>query len=495
MSPLVVLTESDAAVPEGYTVRLGPLEFITPADTVSESVGDGLDAVGAALVPTERKPRPLKLKLPVRGYHLEADAAEAGRRLRRQVRELLENSRWRLSGFYFTWDADPDLDGWLMIGGGDLGETDPGITFGEFDLDLSDVFIVGRPGTHRPGRRLILGDRRGGLVARDTRRMLYSTDFASQAIPLAPLVLPGDIRSIMRSGNQAISLSIGGPYHGDRRLWYSAAVTDGDIVSYMPDADTITGRGRFLDLDEAGAVRVWDLSAATEYPPLPASYTPERDTNPHIYWGWERVLGDVLTADAPLAVDNGVCRLIWLGPDDTEGLAIEYWDEDLGHYDRVGRVLHASDVREARVVEATPERAVLEWRDGPKAMRAILQRGWWGPRLESYDDSGAYAVLEYAPITGGTVSTAAQTPSWVRLVTSNGAGQKGTLWAQGAADEIVGTSPVYVAPAPGATFKRYRILVAQLAPDEEHTPTPAATEVASLSLTDARAIPVLVGST
>lgn len=484
---LVVLTASADARTD-YDVRLGPLWFVTTADTVSETVGDGLDAVGAALVATERRPRPLKLKLPVRGGRNEIDVAEAGRRLRRQIRALLDNPRWRLGGFYLTWDADPDLDGWLLVGGAELSEADPGVAFGEFELELSDVYIVGRPGTHRPGRRASIADRRTGLVARDTRRTLYSLDFDTQALPAEPFVVPGDVVDMVSSGNRPVASLTLGPLRGGRRLWRTASAQDAEVVTYLPDEAVLVDRNSYLDLDELGAVRVWDLSNAIPYPPDPVGYTAERGTDPDIYLGWERVVGDVLTPRAPLAIDNGACRVIWLGAGSTEGLAIEYWDDTLGHYRRAGRVLHALGVREQRVVEATPERAVVEWRAGQYALRAILQRGWWGPRLESYDDGGGTARLEYAPDIGGAVTVPAQTPTWVRSISGTGTGAVAMLWAQGSADEIVDTTPA-VLFGTGATFRRTRVLVAQLGAP----PGPTADALASLSLIDARAVPVLVG--
>jgi len=485
MTHLVVLSRSSEAEDTGYDVRLGPLSFVTPADLVGETIGDGLDVVGAALTPAERKPRPLKLKLPVRAYHLELDTTAAGKRLRRQTRQAINNARWRLQGFYFVWDADPDLDGWLLIGGAELSETDPGISFGEFEMELSDVFMVGRPGTHRPGRRAAISDRRTGMVPRDTRRLLYSMDFAAQALPSEPLVLPGDCVDLVSSGNRPVASTTFGPERGARHLWRTASGQDAEIVSYRPDEILLPGRTSYLDLDDLGSVRVWDLSNATPYPPNPAAYTAERDTSPDLFWGWERVLGDVLTPNAPLAVENGATRLIWLGAAANQGLAVEYWDDTAGHFVRAGRVLHALNVREQRIVELTPERAVIEWRAGRYGMRAILQRGWWGPRLESYDDGGETARLEFAPEGEGAATATAAGPAWVHAIAAGG---PTVLWASGSNDEIVNTTPTVIA-GNAATFRRTRVLVAQLG----CPPGPEAGALASLSLVDARPIPVLIG--
>lgn len=486
MSKLVVLTSSPGAADDGYDIRLGPLSFVTPADTVSEAIGDGLEVVGAGLTAAERKPRPLKLKVPVRGYQTDFDPKESGLRLRRQVRQAIDNARLRLQGFYFVWDADPDLDGWLLIGSAEMGEADPGISFGEYELDLSDVYIVGRPGTHRPGRRAAISDLRTGLAPRDTRRLLYSTDFSGQPLPVEPLILPGDLVDLVSSGNRPVASTTLGPLRGARHLWRTATGEDAEIVSYLPDESLLPERTRYLDLDDLGSVRAWDLSNATPYPPEPAAYTGERDTNPNLFYGWERILGDVLTPDEPLAVENGACRLIWLGAAANKGLAIEYWDDTTGHFVRAGRVLHALNVREQHIVELTPERVVIEWRAGRYGLRAILQRGWWGPRLESYDDGAEVARLEFSPEGTGAVTATLETPTWVHSIAAVTGPHM--LWASGSNDEIVDTSPTLIS-GNAATFRRTRVLVAQLA----CPPGPEAEDLASLALVDARAVPVLIG--
>jgi hypothetical protein len=488
---LVVLSTSPAAVAAGYTVRLGPLSFVTPADTVSETIGDGLDAVGAALTPTDRRPRPIKLKLPVVGARRDADPVASGHRLRRQVRQLIDNPRWRLGGLYLMWEADPDLDGWLLVGGAELSENDPGVAFADFGMDLSDVFIVGRPGTHRPARRAAIGDMRGGLVPRDTRRLLYATDYSAITLPTEPLALPGDVVDVVASGNRPIGTMTAGPLRGARRLWRTASASDGEIVSYLPDDAILHERDRFLSLDELGSVRVWDLSGALDYPPDGTLYTGERDTDPDIYYGWERVLGSTLTENVPLAIDNGACRLVWLGPTASQGLAVEFWDDAEGNYVRHGRLLHATSVREQRIIEATPERVVVEWRAGAKAMRIVLQRGWWGPRVESYDDGGGTARLEYTPNTDLAAPAVASTAqASVKTVAHAGVGAPVIYWAAATTDEVSGTttSPTLL-DHPVYFRTRTRVLVAQLAGPS----SPGADDLASRSIVDVRPVPVLVG--
>ena len=55
-----------------------------------------------------RRPRPPKLEvLPVRQQHLSSTLFPAGKRLRRQTRQVIDNSRWRLQGFYCVWRRRP----------------------------------------------------------------------------------------------------------------------------------------------------------------------------------------------------------------------------------------------------------------------------------------------------------------------------------------------------------------------------------------------------
>jgi hypothetical protein len=486
MTHLIVLETSDAGdAGEGYLVRIGPLRFVALKGPPAQTLGDPVEAVGAVLVTAEPRPRPFKLTLPVRGSAVEADSREGGYRLRRQLTQLIENPRWLGAGLYFHFAADPELDGWLRFGGADLTDDDPGIMLGEWDLELSDCYVVGKPGTHRLGRRLELVDRRSGLAPRDTRGLLYSTDHAAQALPTEPLILPGDVANVLLTRNRPPATQTTGPLLGVRRLWRSVAALDGDVASFLPDDTILTDPVRqYVDLEPVGGVRVWDTSRATTTFD-PANWTPENTDTPELM-GWERVFGPMRSSrDTPLAIDNGMCRLIWLGRDSASGLAIEYYDAATEKYLRLGRLAAASNVREATVVELTPERAVLEWRGAERALRAILQRGWHGPRLEGYNDAVAgEARIEYAPDAGAPVVTTA-TPTWVEQLTAGG---KVLRWAKGA-DADARETTLELINGPGVGYYRAgKPVVAQIG-----TPVgPTAGVLASLAIADARSVPVLI---
>lgn len=477
--------------PTTYDIRLGPLAFTWPTETVGETLGDTLEAVGAALTPAERRPRPLKLALRVEGSQSETDPRAVGYALRRQVRQLLENPLWLANGLYLWWRADPELSGWVRLGGGDIEETDPGVSFGIWALTLETPYLVGRPATHRQGRRLDLADRRTGLVARDTRGTIYSADFSSQALPTNPLVLPGNVVSLTASANRQIPAGsiANGPTRAGRRLYRtigpptgSAAIADGEVVSYLPDPAVLTVAAEApVLLDDPGSVRAWDLTNATTYPPTQASYNTAGDADPTAY-AWERVLGPMIRSSAaPLALDNGLIRLIWLG---ANGLGYEWYDTTLagGTFRREGHVLPSTSTEtpELTLVELTPERGIIEWRLGYQSYRAILQRGWNHVRLEAYAGGAATAQLRYFSDVGALV-VATTSPSWVSTLTAGGRAQ---FWATGTTADVSAASS---SPAGGREFSRAGAVVAQLG-----SPQSTAAEVASASLVDAQSVPVLL---
>lgn len=482
----LVILEPATTAPAAYSLRLGPLSYPCPLDAIGESLGDGLEAVGAALVAAERRPRPFKLTLPVRGDVHEALQRDAGLRLRRQTRQLLENARWLSHGLAFSWRPDPDLEAWLLVGGGDLTETDPGVTFGDFTLELTDCFLVGRPGTHRAARRLELADRRTGLVPRTTRGLVLTTDYAAQALPTTPAILPGDVVSVVGAAGTPASAS-SGPVVSGRRLYRGYSAVDGEVLSYLPDELVIPSPlAAALELEAPGGVRAWNQSGHVLTDP--AAGTPLSDRTPELY-GWERLYGAALERAPALALDNGLCRLLWLGNGPDQGLALEAFDATAGRYVRHARALHAANVREAFIVELTADRAVLEWRaiDGA-AMRAVLQRGWYGPRLESYRPGGT-AALDVAMLGTGQTSAASASPAWVRVATAVTGMRLAGAQSHAAATWTVGAAPGAALNAPVGRWSATDALAVQAAVGSAG---PTDTELASLSLADAQAVPVLL---
>lgn len=473
------------AEPTAYDAWLGPLRFITIFDDVAESLGEGLEAVGAALTAAERRPRPVKLSIPVRGAVSEADCYQAGLRLRRQVRQLMENTAWRSHGLFFWFGPDPDLQGWMLVGAGEITGDDRGITFADWKLELTDCYLVGRPGQVRPGRRLELRDLRLSTAARDTRGGVYSTDFASQALPANPGVLPGDTQRLTGYGRRPLdSASTTGPTVQARKLWRTAPLMHAETVHYLAARGEDTA---LRDLDAPGELRVWDITSGI---PAASSYTAAAGSDPAARYGWERVLGQPLDPSRLLAIDNGWVRV--LPEASTRRLRLERLDETSGIYRVLGRLGLDEPIIDTAVLHHTRERVVVAYRTANREYRVILQRGWHGPRLEAYYDATAAGAASLLLIPDRGYTTPAQTPSWVKRLALDDAASIFVAPAQAstaaAAETVDGQQATrFAAPTAAAPAAVVAQVGLALAGDGL-----TASDVASASLADARSVPTLV---
>lgn len=414
MPTIVALTPTAGLDPTRaawYPVRLGPLRFTCLVGDVPEPLGDKLEAVGAALVPGERGPRSAQITLPVTGSLEEVDHRAAGLVLRRQVRALLENSAWKQQGLYFEAGWDPETAAWLMVGGGQLTEEQRGFAFGDWRLTLDDAYLVGRPAGHRRGRRITIADRASGTVATDTRGRLYTTDLSGVA-PVAPgAAIPGDIELIRGRGFALAAAA--GPSVDGRRLFSTYPANslseptplppiNGEVVTWRPNTAVIVdAREREALTEDAGAVRAWAM------PGTPGAGTPAGDRDPTQY-GWEQVMGQLDDPYRKLAVENGWVRCVWLGAVEGGGLRVQYWSNAEDRYVTSARfAVWPSSSEETRVLEVTPERAVIGVRTSSNDVVFILQRGWPGPRIEVYSEGQSNRL---ASATTGTATDALVSP-------------------------------------------------------------------------------------
>ncbi len=233
-------------------LTLGRMSFPTLAEAVKETVGDQLDAVGAALTPGERQPRPLPLVIPVTGAESDANPYASGNRMRRQLRSLMENPLARMGGLYVTFSPDPELNGWLLVGNCDLEESDGGITLADYKLTMNDAYVVGRRRTHRPARRVELMDKRLSTSPRDYLRTYYSTDWAAFS-GLAVVNLPPYISDSVGAGNAPLALA-GTPMVGiDGPENLVTGRADGEVVHYeAPEPVSAISKGGVVLFDRKG---------------------------------------------------------------------------------------------------------------------------------------------------------------------------------------------------------------------------------------------------
>lgn len=362
-------------------VTLGPLALPTLMGELKETLGDQLETVGAGVVPGERRPRPFALSIPIHGDVADGAARFAmGNRLRRQVRALMENSQARLEGLYLAFSPDPELNGWLLIGGGELAYASGGIALADYKLELTDCYRVANLRTHRPARRLVALDRRLATTPRDYLGTLYSTDFAAYTA-VARHYLPVGATD-PTAGSTRRPLFPGTLVTADGSLSFVDGLTDGDIIDFAQGE---------ADMPRAG-VRVLDRQGST------------------VESNWEQVYGpdQPLTAGGIPTVENAVCRCV-VAPS-TGYVDVQSWTGSAWSTDATVRPATNIAIQGARVLEWTPERAVLLI-GGVAGVRVqmfvTLERGWTGPRVECYadQDEGAATAELYVHVKSSGTTT------------------------------------------------------------------------------------------
>lgn len=364
-------------------VTLGPISLPTLKGTVSETVGDQLETVGAGVVPGERRPRTLPLTFPVHADKAATNRWDTGMRMRRQIRALMENPAARLQGLYLNWSADTEQNCWLLVGGGDLKYAQGGVTFADFELALTDCYRVANVRTHRPARRIIRLDRRVATVARDYLGTLFSTDFSAVTATARHYlgVAPTDVRV----GSTGAPPTVATISTKDGNLSYIDALADGEIVDFeQAEGDMLKA-----------IVKVYDDHGA---PGTEAS--------------WEPVYGPDQPLTGVPVMDNGACRV---------SMSMSTGQLDVANWTGSAWVVNATAAHPsgatgfaARVIEWTTERAVVRITSLLAAgvrgeLYVSLQRGWTGPRLEIYGRNAAgnatVSLNVYSKSTGDSTRT------------------------------------------------------------------------------------------
>jgi hypothetical protein len=160
-------------------LKIGRLQLLTYENDFTEALGDEIQTVGGGVVPGSRRPRPLKFTVPVHGGSGDADPYTTGARMRRQVVALMENTLLKLQALYVAAAPDPDINGWFIIGTGDLAYGDGGPSLEDYKLTLGDSYRVATRRTHRGARRVALYDRRLSTTARDYLQRFFTTDYGA----------------------------------------------------------------------------------------------------------------------------------------------------------------------------------------------------------------------------------------------------------------------------------------------------------------------------
>lgn len=421
-SSVVEVETPVSPAPGIYDLQLGRVQLPTLLDALKESIGEQLDAVGAAVVAGERRAKGLPLSVPVRATG--SDPRAIGDRMRRQLRALLKNPAARLGALYLRFGADPEMSGWLLIGDGDLEYAAGGVSFADYKLTIPSAYPVARQRSHLQARRIEIQDRRLATTPRDVKGLIYENTWSENtAVPV--VYLPG------AAGYQRDGLPLTGlPVAAAAALMSAGApnllqgLADGDIVAMTgPPSETVLQQAELGDvivLDRAGQVAT-AASAA-------------RDLTPQDSYGWEELYGPdqpiSYPAGAPdIVVQNGVCRVTLTpatGAINVERLTSSGFAPACTVTPMRGATSTALKIRDASIVEWTPDSAVVKLVQDNTQVSGLsespvraetfitLRRGWDAPRVETYLRSpGDYARLRVMPVVTGA--------STVRFSTSGSA--------------------------------------------------------------------------
>jgi len=242
-------------------VRLGRLLLAHLPDNLQETVGDILSADDGGVAVARRRPRQFTFVFPLHG--LTADPGgpfAAGARMRRQMRSMTENAELRENGLYFAYTQDPELNGWISIGGGQISYVadQGGVQTGTFQLELDSAFKRGSQRTHRDARRVEHWDLRLSTVERDYRGVIFGTDFSG--LPVLQLTfLPVGVGDALGPYRTPVTVSPRVGLDGAGAL--AQGVAHASVVSFE-QAETDQRKGDVVILDRQGHT-AWPPASGT----------------------------------------------------------------------------------------------------------------------------------------------------------------------------------------------------------------------------------------
>lgn len=250
--------------PALFTLAIGRLRVVTVLDGLGEQYGQQVESVGALPVPAEPSTRSFAVKLPVYSPSGPFNPGKDGRRLRRQLRGLLENDLARLEPVLWQWDADPDAAVFVVLGSGALEDTGGGASaFADWTLSLDGAARVGTPQTHRLARQLFARPLASGSTPRDTKGLIVATDLAA-ANTFAVHGLPANAGGSVRITNQSGGLpAVGvrtirppGNRGGQTSVYVAAGQPSGTVLDMPPDPSR-AGVGDVVAVDRRGLLETW----------------------------------------------------------------------------------------------------------------------------------------------------------------------------------------------------------------------------------------------
>lgn len=381
-------------------IVIGRLALYDPTDW-AEPMGDAVDMVGGVPV-AGASMNGIKIPATLMTLGPSGDSATIRQAQRRALRSILNNKPLREGSLYVFWPTDPEHNGWYVLDSATLKNLG-GARYQDFIQELSGIglSLVGRQRTHRRGVEYIIACRSAATgapryIPRDYLQRVGNGDFSTLVIPFALAFTPANPTDVLLPPAAGGFTSQQGTAFAqlDASSCYPVTLStsqDGGIVHFeQAEADRL--KGDVVIRDRRG---VTSMASATTGPD-PAwveVYGPD----------WVSSESDGrFTTDVPV-LENGRCRVSYDGSQTFKGFRIDV--ASAGSWVEQGKVvpnrtnssLFGDDTLVlAQIMEWTPERGVLKVilrasGDGSsrEEVYITLQRGWSGPRFESYPASSA----------------------------------------------------------------------------------------------------------
>lgn len=355
-------------------------------DAFPETVGEAVGRIAGVPVPGSRAG--LSASPSLSSW---ADTAAERRRVRRQMRSLLNNLPARLQGVYLAWSDDPEHDGWYVPGAASFDLDGTSLDAAVWKFGAPELALVGRPRTHRRAVRVHARDRRVATEPRDILRRIYSTNFSGMT-PAPVVWLPSHVSDPLVTSTGSLTLTSARVGYGGAQV---LGVIDPDHLADISFEQTAAHRalGDVVIHDRRGTLTGPTGGPAAEWEEV---YGPDWPCDPAADW---------LAADDTPVIENAICR-VRFDASNTPGFALDRWSGSA--WAEQGKILiqrvgdstaYCDTLVSAGVVEWAPDRAVIRavMRLASDAysredVYITLQTGWAGPRVEVYP----------APVAAGT---------------------------------------------------------------------------------------------
>jgi len=356
---------------------------LSDPETWREAMGDQITNTGGAPVPAIRTALRHQAAIFTFGP-AENDTVAERLRVRRQLRSLMNNTPFKLSGLFLDWSVDEEQSGWYMPDQGQLedGAGSSGVATGWFKMAQFVWFKIGHRRTHRRAMWVYLKDLRTGLFARDYRKQIFSTDFSTLTALNLTYLPPGATDVSSAAIGSAVTLYALPTGFDGGACQLAVGLVDSLRVSFEQ-----TAANRNL-----GQVIAYDRRGTFTAPAKEVGAGWEEMYGPDYPYNW--IEGGAL--DTPV-LTNGLCRVRYNREGTIPGWSVDVWngtewlEQGKITIQRISIDFNVDTILiSAQLVEYSETRAVMMCvlSNGEASSHEVvfitLERGCTGPTVEVY---------------------------------------------------------------------------------------------------------------